>query len=235
MKRVPVQAVLPFGRRERILNRQIRQREKGNRVSRGPGRPRKKDNGRVSHVARPMLAERSAVHVTLRVRERVPNLRARRRFNVIKQAFVKFSGGRGFRLVHFAILSNHVHFVVEADGKRALSLGMQKLLHSISRRLNALSVTEHGGNMSTKAGPYSALRGWLGRVFSDRYHAHVLKTPTEMEHAVRYVMTNAERHYGHGRTSEGDPFTSAIAPELVHAAKGYLLARASKRMLGRLR
>jgi REP element-mobilizing transposase RayT len=230
MKRVPTQAVLPFGRKERVLNRQIRERAKGMRVRRGPGRPKKKSNDRVSHAARPAIVDKSAVHVTLRVREKVPNLRARRRFNVVKQAFVKFAGGRGFRLVHFAVLSNHVHFIIEADGKRALSMGMQKLLHSISRRLNALSVVEHGGSVSTKGGPYTALRGWLGRVFADRYHAHLLKTPTEMQNAVSYVMNNAERHYG-PRGVPTDPFTSAAEPDLVHEPKGFLLAHACKRAL----
>ena len=36
------------------------------------------------------LEARTAVHVTLKTTRPVPNLRARRRFSVIKQAFVKF-------------------------------------------------------------------------------------------------------------------------------------------------
>src|ERR687884_148808 len=103
MKRLSTQAVLPFGRNERVTNRQLRERTEGRRVRPGPGRPRKKNNDRMPHSARPALSEKSAVHVTLRASQRVPNLRARRRFNVIKQAFVKFAGGRAFRLVHFAV------------------------------------------------------------------------------------------------------------------------------------
>ena len=212
------------------MNRQIRQRAEGRKVTRLLGRPKKKvpeGQKRVSHETRPVLSENSALHITLRASERVPNLRARRRYNVIKAAFVKFAKGRGFRLVHFAVLSNHVHFIVEADGRRALAMGLQKLLHSISRRLNALNVVEHGGRVSTKGGAYSAMHGWIGRVFSDRYHAHALTTPTEMARAVRYVLTNAERHYG----TRGDSFSSAAEPQLVVDAKGYLLARASKRAL----
>lgn len=229
MKRAPVQTVLPFGRKERVLNRQIRQRSNGEKVTRGPGRP-KKAKGRVSHLTRPVFGEKSALHVTLRVNRNVPNLRARRRFNVIKQAFVKFAAGRGFRLVHFAVLSNHVHFVVEADGRAALAMGMQKLLHSISRRLNALNVVERGGRVSTKGGAYAKLDGWIGRVFSDRYHAHPLTTPTEMRNAVRYVLSNAEHHYG-PRSGKVDAFTSAASPDVVKDAKGFLLARICKRAL----
>jgi len=184
----------------------------------------------------------------------VPNLRSRRRFSAIKKAFVRFCGvaGSGFRLVHFAVLSNHIHFVVEADSKRALSMGMQKLLHSISRRLNALNVFEHGGRVSTKQGSYKKIFGWLGRVFSDRYCSHLLKTPTEMSNAVQYVLTNAEHHYG-GATTRGtgtrstqpDPFTSLgvnaeVSPKarggaftVVVEPRGFLLARACKQYRAR--
>src|SRR5262249_36148336 len=33
-----------------------------------------------------------------------------------------------------------------------------------------------------------------GRVFADRYHAHVLRTPTEVRRAVSYVRDNFRRH-----------------------------------------
>lgn len=237
MKRIPTQALLEFGRKERVINRQIRERAEGKKVRPGLGRPAKKNNDRVSHQRRPGLAEKTAVHVTLRVRRHVPSLRARRRFNVIKHAFVRFCRARpGFRLVHFAVLSNHLHFIVEADSKPALSMGLQKLLHSISRRLNALNVKEQGTELSTLGGAYSRLRGWLGRVFADRYHAHVLKTPTEMAHAVRYVLENASNHYGASRSREPDPFTSlgAVDSVLVVEANGFLLARECRRYLAHL-
>ncbi len=239
MKRIPAQGLLPLGRKERVMNRQWRERTSGKKVRRGPGRPKAKDAG-VSHRARPELRPQSALHVTLRTSARVPNLRARRRFNAIKRAFVRCSAPEalGFRLVHFAVLSNHVHFVVEADSKRALSMGMQKLLHSISRRLNALSLREHGAEQRAplRGGGYRALEGWLGRVFSDRYHAHLLRTPTEMARAVRYVLQNADHHYaatalGRARDGAPDPCTSlgASEPGLTAKPHGFLLLRACKR------
>lgn len=238
MKRLPAQAVLPFGRKERALNRQIRERTEGRKVRRGPGRPKSNSAG-VSHQTRPSLRSKTALHVTVRASRRAPNLRARRRYSAIKKSFVKFCAPSrlGFRLVHFAVLSNHLHFVVEADSALALSLGMQKLLHSISRRLNALSVIEKGGNVSTKAGSYRALSGWIGRVFSDRYHAHVLATPTEMANAVRYVIQNSEHHYAadQARPKVADPFTSAGARDsgIVAQPRGFLLMRACKQYLSR--
>jgi REP element-mobilizing transposase RayT len=233
-KRIPLQGVLPLGKQEKLQNRQWRERAAGKKVRPLPGRPKQKGSG-VSHHPRPLLPEKSALHVTLKARSVVPNLRSRRRFSAIKAAFVRCCAQqqRGFRLVHFAVLSNHVHFVVEADSKRALSMGMQKLLHSISRRLNALSLREHGNRQSTKTGSYRALKGWLGRVFCDRYHAHPLKTPTEMERAVRYVRNNAERHYSQGaaHSLSVDPCSSFASHEvpLTVAPRGFLLLRACER------
>jgi REP element-mobilizing transposase RayT len=232
-KRIPLQGVLPLTKRDKLANRQWRERAEGKKVRRLPGRPPSKRSG-VSHHGRPTLGPKSALHITLKATRAVPNLRARRRFAVIKNAFVKFCAPKelGFRLIHFAVLSNHLHFVVEADSKRALSLGMQKLLHSISRRLNALSLREHGQSQSTKAGNYRKLPGWLGRVFADRYHAHLLRSPTEMQNAVHYVRTNADKHYSGGEVhtqsvDDIDPCSSFAFFDVVvtSAAKGFLLKR----------
>jgi hypothetical protein len=35
-----------------------------------------------------------------------------------------------------------------------------------------------------------------GRVMSDRYHAHILKTPTEVRNERAYLLNNARKHYG---------------------------------------
>src|SRR6478736_2496348 len=154
MKRVPAQAVLPFGVKEKVVNRQIRQRMEGKKVTRGPGRPRfPKGKRKVEHRSRGVVAPNTPVHVTVKCTDGVPNLRARKNFNVVKKAFVKFCvQGEGFRMVHFAVMSNHMHFVVEADSGRLLGRGMQRMLQSISRRLNAMSVRDAGGKVSTLGG-----------------------------------------------------------------------------------
>ncbi len=93
----------------------------------------------------------------------------------------------GFRLAHHAFLSNHLHFIVEADGACALSGGVNGLLVRIARALNAL---------------------WrrCGKVFDDRYHARPLTTPREVRAALVYVLHNARRH---GAALVGiDAFTS---------------------------
>jgi len=235
MKRIPRQ--LPFGRSARVVNRQIREHASGKKVRAGLGRPKK--DGVISHQARESIGVNTSVLVTLETTALVPSLRSRRRYAVIKQAFVKYcTSVDGFRLVHFAVLSNHVHFICEADSRCALAMGLQKLLHSISRRLNALNVKEKGGRVSTLGGNYRDLPGWIGNVFTERYHEHLLKTPTEMAHAVRYVTTNAVKHYGTAGASStpvNDAFTSCAATlstepnPLVARARGFLMQRALAR------
>jgi len=42
----------------------------------------------------------------------------------------------GFRLVHYAVMGNHVHLLAEATDARALSRGMQGLGIRVARGLN---------------------------------------------------------------------------------------------------
>src|SRR5882757_6289028 len=214
--RLPRQLALPVGRRERALNRQIGQRARGESVRPGPGRPRKP--GAVSHAARPELAVNEALHITLKVKPGLPNLRSGGRFRAVRaglRAFRTFDlqeegGSKGFRLVHFAVLGDHIHLIVEADSKLALSRGMQKLTMSLSRRLNALSVRRWGGNLRPR-GALSVRPGWVGKVFRQRYHARSLRTPTETRNAIAYVLFNADRHFGSRQSGPlvPDPYSSA--------------------------
>ncbi|MCX5745737.1 MAG: hypothetical protein NT062_24950, partial [Proteobacteria bacterium] len=54
-----------------------------------------------------------------------------------------------------------------------------------------------------------------GKVVADRYHAHVLRTPTEVRHALRYIRDNARQHAAaRGETYPAgyvDPYSSASA------------------------
>ena len=93
----------------------------------------------------------------------------------------------GFRLVHYSVQSNHLHLIVEAKDRRALSRGLQGLLVRIAKALNRLW-------------------GRKGSVFSDRYHDRILRTPREVRNALRYVLLNARRHGILGPSP--DPYSS---------------------------
>ena len=70
-----------------------------------------------------------------------------------------------------------------------------------------------------------------GRVFADRYHAHVLRTPTETRRAVLYVRHNHHKHMAQvGKpTSRAyvDPFASTGADIELPAPRTWLLRRAA--------
>jgi REP element-mobilizing transposase RayT len=145
----------------------------------------------VSHDERPRFARRTPVHVALRVRDHVWNLRSGRSYRRIRRAFEKARGRFGVRLIHFSVQGNHLHLIVEADHNEALSRAMQGLCIRIAKALNAM--------MSRS-----------GAVFSDHYFARLLQTPTELVSAIRYVLGNHSHHFGEAGF---DPFSSAALPE----------------------
>jgi REP element-mobilizing transposase RayT len=102
-------------------------------------------------------------------------LRSRRCFGVIERAFYRACGRDGIRLCQFSVQHNHVHLVVEAEDAVALGRALQSLAIRVAKGLNRL--------MGTK-----------GAVFSDRYHARTLRTPTEVRNVLVYVLNNARKH-----------------------------------------
>ena len=146
---------------------------------------------RVVHRTRPEVSSRKAVLVTVRIREGLPSLRKRETFGVLEKAFIKGKERLGLRLLHFSVLSNHMHFLVEARNKDALTLGMQGLSIRIAKGLNRLW-------------------GRKGKVFADRFHSSLLRTQAEIRRGLRYVLQNAKKHgLPIGRT-ESIPFLQVL-------------------------
>ena len=139
------------------------------------GAGRKRGN-RVSHDARPKFHKATPVHVTLRMREYVWNLRSCRSFRRIRRALAAAKDRFGLRIIEFCVLGNHVHLLVEADDDAALSRGIQGLAIRIAKALNA---------MMKRA----------GKVFADHFHSRLLRSPTELVRAIQYVLKNAAHHY----------------------------------------
>ena len=166
----------------------------------GAGRKPKGERAGVAHVARAALAARFPVHVTWRMESGVWNLRTRRCFRVMERAMYAGALKGGFRLVHYAVMGNHVHLMVEAADRVKLARGMQGLGVRIARGLNRLMKRS-------------------GRVLGDRYHAHILRTPSEVKRARMYLLTNARHHYGHAHV---DLFVSQVA---LAAPRTWLLRR----------
>ncbi len=113
---------------------------------------------------------------------------------IIESALEGLKTWREFRVVHFSLQGEHLHLIVEADDNRALSEGMQGLSVRLAKGLNRLM-------------------GRHGKVFADRFHAHVLRTPSEARNALAHVLLNHRSHMARIRKPAGrsvpDPFSSA--------------------------
>src|SRR6202158_5910812 len=108
----------------------------------GAGRKRKDGTTErgVPHLRRPPLASRHPVGVTLKVRPDVANLRAPASVSALRRSLESIRARSGFRVVHFSIQTNHVHLMVEAHDRVALSRGMQALQIRAARALNLAQV-----------------------------------------------------------------------------------------------
>lgn len=130
--------------------------------------------------------------------------------------------------LHFTIQHDHVHLLVEADDSRALSRGLQGLGIRMAKALNR------------------AL-GRRGTVFADRYHARILRAPTEVRNALAYVLGNHAKHAAPGaRIDNVDPLSSGpwfdgwrrqpriptpmFRPEVVTRPTTWLLGRGWRRL-----
>lgn len=144
----------------------------------GAGRKSRGPVAGVAHEKREEIKARHPVHVTLRLTPGPGSLRKRTTYPVVNRALVAGSNRFGFRLVQYAVMTNHLHLVCEVDDSVALARGIKGLTVRIASALNLCW---------KRSGP----------VFADRYHAHVLKTPCEVRNALRYVLRNAAHHGVH--------------------------------------
>jgi REP-associated tyrosine transposase len=142
----------------------------------------------VPHRAREVITRHTPVHVTLRMRHHVWNLRSRRSFDVVSSALAAGSLRRDFRVVHFGVEGNHLHLIAEADAPSALARGLNRMM------------------------------GTRGPVLAGRYHAHVLRTPAEVRRAVRYVVGNHASHARRRGAPVGDAYVDPYASDAPREA-----------------
>jgi REP element-mobilizing transposase RayT len=169
---------------------------------RGAGRPPKGKRSGSPHRKRPYLHARYPVHVVLRVVRAVGNLRRRCVYHAIREATLTTAIREDFRIIHLSLQRTHIHLIVEASDKGALASGMQGFQISAAKHLNAAI---------SKGQPGPRRRG---TVFSDRYHAEIITSPTQARHALSYVMNNWRKHDEDRRAPMAswkvDPFSSAV-------------------------
>lgn len=156
----------------------------------GAGRKRRGDS--MPHTRRGGHRRYEPVHVTVRVGVRC--LRRQVVYAVVRRAISRVNALRGheFRVVEFSVQANHIHLIVEAEGRVALSHGMRALNARIGKQVNRVL-------------------GRRGRLISDRHHEQVLRCPRAVRHALVYVLGNFRKHPTlEGRRGElTDPCSSA--------------------------
>jgi REP element-mobilizing transposase RayT len=140
---------------------------------RGAGRKRKPGSG-VPHRKRPFHDADHPLHVTIRIDARIPNLRRRALHGAIVDVIAESSSDT-FRIVGFSVQHNHVHYLIEADGREELSSGMRTL------------------NKNTALAVNRVLRR-RGPVLADRYHCRALRHPREVRHVLVYILLNWRKH-----------------------------------------
>src|SRR5215471_13936761 len=155
----------------------------------GAGRARKPGRPMMGHGRRPRHDSRCPVQVTLRAVPRVPSLRSDAVFPAVRRALAR-SSRAGFRVVHYSVQQDHVHLIVEADGRTLLQRGVQGLAIRVALAVNRVLRRK-------------------GRLWADRYHARELGTPREVRASLVYVPLNFRKHL---RAAAGiDPRSSGPA------------------------
>jgi hypothetical protein len=185
----------------------------------GAGRPRVHRRRSEPHRERETLAPSWPVHVTLRVVDELGNLRCAGAYHAIRMA-LRATGDRSeFGIVHTSIQRTHLHLVAEAEHEGALAAGLHAFQISAAQRLKSHVLDATG-------------QRHVGPVFVGRYHAEILRSPTQTRHALGYVLLNWRRHGKDVRASSSwllDPYSTAISfcgwaeqPERWIIPDGYL-------------
>ncbi len=167
------------------------------RMASGRGGPRKGAGRKrgprslVLHRSRERFDKILPAHVTLRVLEGLPSLRGERLVAELQRSFGQVCERGDFRLAHYSIQDDHLHLLVEADSQDALSRGMNALSARVARAVNR--VFER-----------------TGKVMAGRYHVRLLKSPSEVRNALRYVLLNTRKHFSQ-RFGKGPPVRIDVA------------------------
>ncbi|MGZ3723349.1 MAG: hypothetical protein ACXVA9_10485 [Bdellovibrionales bacterium] len=154
---------------------------------RGAGRPNR--TGQVSHAKRERVDFKKPLHITLKLKKGVANLRNRQTLMNFRNA-VNSAKPFGLNVIHYSLQNDHVHLIVEAKDSASLGNGMKSLCCRVGKAVRKIA-------------------GGTGAVFMGRFHMHVLKTPTEMKRALEYVLLNTAKHMKH--LEHIDEFSSGVA------------------------
>src|SRR5262245_5427834 len=140
----------------------------------GAGR-RPGPDSRIRHQPREDFAARFPCLVTLKTRSGLPSLRSIALVREVERSFAGACERGEFRVVEYSLQRDHLHLIVEAQGRIALARGMTSIAARLARAVNRVFARR-------------------GAVLADRYHSRVLRSPREVRNALAYVWLNTRRH-----------------------------------------
>jgi REP element-mobilizing transposase RayT len=186
--------------RKKHLQQEMVFRTHGGKRS-GAGRKRTSSRRQEPHRPRSEFSKAHPLHVVLRVVAGLGTLRKRDTYQAVRRASFVVLGRPEFRICHISIQGTHVHLLVEADGKDALSRGMKSFEISAARGINRAISRRRG-----------AIR--RGRVF-ERYHPEVIDNARQARNSLAYVLNNWRKHRedncGLPATWKVDAYSTAMA------------------------
>jgi hypothetical protein len=136
--------------------------------------------------------QRAGEPVLVTLRARVAPLRSQHVFPTLCLALGRASRRepKRFRIAHFSVQRDHVHLLVEARDRRALSSGMRSVAIRVARYVNELL-------------------GRRGPLWASRWHGRALRSPREVRGALVYVLANFRKHARRAPRAGLDPYSSA--------------------------
>ncbi len=157
----------------------------------GAGRkPMGKKSG-TPHRKRYAVDEDSPLMITMKICKGLPSLRCKQAHDLWRDILRVIRRERkDFRIIHYALMGNHIHMLVEGDSAEAVSKGMISLQVRFARRWNKML-------------------GRKGKVFADRYHHLLIDSPHAARRAIAYVLNNARKHGIRLVNGLFDPYSSA--------------------------
>ena len=157
----------------------------------GAGRKSPSGDPKLRHAKRAKFTASQPLHITVKLRSGLRSLRFGAEHRIVRKALAASRECHGMRIVHYAVLRDHLHLIVEAADRRAVTRGMQGFLVRLTKPLNRLWRRQ-------------------GSILRERYHDEVIASPRQARNALRYVLQNAQ-HHGIHLPSTIDPCSSGAA------------------------
>lgn len=141
---------------------------------RGAGRPSR--SGRVNHMKRAKVNFQKPLHITMKLASKNWSLRCGDMYGVFKRNSER-AKRFGLNIVHYSLLKDHLHLIVEVKDNKTLALAMRSFASGMAKGIRAFI-------------------GGRGEVFNGRFHMRAIENPTQMRNTVIYVLQNQAKHQG---------------------------------------